>query len=151
MNLFTDVQKSGLAQNIDNIHDTFATNLTYYLERDILTVSSDSNFNYIYQNEQAGVTVTSQMHSGAFSARIHFFNPSDNRQGYQNFPVNKLNIDNTKTYLRIRTKLDNLSLVQGIKYLKLDGLTYELESAPKPHSLFPNTTKYVDIVFSSVK
>lgn len=152
MSLLTNSEKVEFGKVLDDLAEVFSENVTYYQERDILTLSTtDTNYNYIYQTDQNNVTQTTQIHSGIFSARINYFNPSDNRQGYQNFPMNNLNIDNTKTYVRIRTKLANLGLLQGIKLLTLDGLKYEIQSAPKPHSLFPTTTKYVDVIFSSVK
>lgn len=151
MKLISESEKIELAQYLNDVYDTFKTDVLYFVERDILTISTDTNFNYVYGTEQNGVTTTTQVHSGIFDATIKYLNAADSRQSYKNFPVENLNIDNTKTYIRIRTKLANLSLVQGIKQLKLDGLVYQLVSAPKPHSLFPTTTKYVDLIFESVK
>ena len=146
MKYFTDTEKADFGTVLDDLHETFAQNVVFYRERNILTISSDTNFNYVYQDSQAGVTSTTQVHSGLLDARISYLSP-----GKQDFPLPDFNIDNSKTYVRIRTKLSNLSVLDEIKELHLDGLKYEVASAPKPHSLFPNTTKYVDVIFSSIK
>lgn len=149
MDLFSEAEKAQFSSYIDDIHDTFKMTILYFKEQDVLTLSSNQNFNYVYDENQSGVTKTTQIHSGTFDARVQYFDPVKIRMSQQ-YPVGNLPVIMDKTYARIKLKKDDYDAIfNGIVKIKMDGLTFEILNVPQMHGLFDNN--YVSVLVSSVK
>ena len=90
MKIFTEEEKIHLAKPLNDLHDSFKRPVVWYKENDILTISTDANFNFAYGTDQANVTKTVTLSSGSFDARIQYLNLNDSYK--KNYPVDKVTV-----------------------------------------------------------
>src|SRR5215217_4519980 len=68
--IFTDQEKSELANLLHTVHDTFAREITVYQEGEKVLLSTDPNFNPLYRRNTTNVQVTPK--KTVINARIQY-------------------------------------------------------------------------------
>ena len=148
MKLISDLEKTEYSKVLDDLHDTFKRGVTYYLERDILTLSTDPNYNYIYGETQAGVTSTTQIASGTFNARVQYLNFADFRSNLSH-PINEMPVASDNTFARVKVDAEGKILLEEAKEIHIDGMKFERASPVRPHGLF--SPQYYSFLLKSLK
>ena len=73
--LISESQKNTIKDIIDDIHETFARNITVYQEGEKILIASSSEFNGIYgKTSNGGSTVKNSIISHTINARIKYIN-----------------------------------------------------------------------------
>ena len=141
--LFSDSDKSEIASNLLHLHDTFGRDIVVYKEAQKVIVSTDPNYNHLYNS--AGSSTTSVKNvpvRKVFKARIRY---SSDRSlefyGEANSQV-KVNRSDSGNDVRIKLKAEDYNYIKGAKRLELDGRMFHVDSDGRAHGLFDTVQFY---------
>lgn len=141
--LLTDEQKSQAESLLNDLHDTYKKKIFYFKEREVLTLSASSNFNYIYGEDGNDVNKTTEIVSGYFMGRILWLDPIAKK--YPNFTYQNENIPMliNKNIARLKVDVQGYEIIKNSKQIKLpDDRIYKVQSSPKPIGAFDNLNYY---------
>jgi len=138
--LLNNAEKADFQKAFDSLHDTFARDIYIFKEAKKVVISTNSNFNPIYnQNSSSTQTVTNQVQSGTFKARIKYdtnmaedFMVSDNVDA-------QLKVKMAQGMVRVKLEKTGYEYIKDAKRIELDGRRFSIESDPRPHGLFAPT------------
>ena len=138
--LLTSAQKAALQKSFDAVHDTFARDIYIFKEAKNVTISTTPNYNPIYgENTKLEKTVTRQVQSGVFQARILY--NTDSNEPYVTAPQidSQLKIKVPDGSVRIKVNKEGYEYIKKAKRVDFDGRRFSIESDVRPHGLFePN-------------
>ena len=125
----TDKQKAGYAKPFQKLHDTFARPVTVWKTPERVVISSDSNYNFLY-NDQESIEVTYIPISGTFDCRIQWQDPTKS----MGWP--EIKEDVRANVCRIKAKKDFVDFVGGAEKIEIDGRAVQSMGTNRPHGLF---------------
>lgn len=134
--LISDSQKNTIKSIIDDIHETFARNITIFEEGKKVLISASSEYNGIYGKTGGGtnsVTTTSVSHT--IKARIKYIdakeaNLADGSIGSQ------LDIELVDGSVRITVDAAGFNILKEAKRCEFEGGKYEIVSKGNPTGIF---------------
>lgn len=144
--LLSDLEKEALEQVIDNVHDTFKRKIIAYKEAKIIIMSTDPNFNSIYQ--QSTQQVAKEVIKREFEARIYYYRKSQERRAINATPEDHLAIQMSEGEVRLKVKKEDYDFIKDVERIEFDGQLFRLASEPRPHSLF--STRYFSLTLKRV-
>ena len=146
--LLTDAEKTTCNNAMDDLHDTFARDVTIYQDA-VVTVSSPSqSYNTIYGNAGATTPITYTPQSSTVSARLlygknytddYFANSQSNSQ---------LKIFLPEGEVRMIFKADDYATVSEAKRIEFDSQKFAIDSDFRAHGVFG--VKFYTIYLKSV-
>lgn len=127
--LYTDAEKAEVAANLLHLHDTFGRDIIVFKEAQKVIVSTDPNYNYLYNSGGSTTTsVTNQPVKKIFKARIRYDVGNKNLMS---------NIGSSETsQVRIKLKKEDYTYISDAKRIELDGRMFHVDSDPRAHGLF---------------
>ena len=136
-NLIPEPQRTLLKSVIDDIHDTFARDIIVYKEAKRVIISTDSNYNYLYNNVSGefGTSVQNQPQSQTFKARILY----EDKQREKNFDGevdSQINVQRPIGQVRIKINEEGYLYIKDVKRVELDGRKFIVDGDERPHGLF---------------
>tara|TARA_R110002110_G_scaffold344448_3_gene554452 strand:+ start:103 stop:561 length:459 start_codon:yes stop_codon:yes gene_type:complete len=138
--LLTLADKASLQSAFNDLHDTFARDIYIFKEAKKITISTSPTFNPIYgQSSSLPQTVTNQVQSGTFKARITY--DTDRTEPYISSPEidSQLKLRVPDGTVRIKIDKNGYEYVKTAKRLDFDGRRFTVESDVRPHGLFEPT------------
>jgi len=139
-NLLTHAQKAALQSAFNDIHDTFARDIFIYKEAQVTILSTNPNYNPIYQqNSNQSQTVSRKVIKSSFKARITY--DTDRSQSVLTSPEidSQLKLKMPDGYVRIKVANDGYEYLKDAKRVEFDGRKFTIESDVRPHGLFEPT------------
>jgi hypothetical protein len=127
--LVSNDEKLAWANEFNNIHDTFARAVTAWKTPERVVVSSDPNYNFLY-NDQESIEVTYIPISGIFDCRIQWQDPS--KMG--GWP--EIREEVRGNICRIKAKKDFVDFISGAEKIEIDGRPVQAVGTSRPHGLF---------------
>jgi hypothetical protein len=127
--LVSNAEKLSWANEFNNIHDTFARPVTVWKTPERVVVSSDPNYNFLY-NEQESIEVTYIPVSGKFDCRIQWQDPS--KMG--GWP--EIREEVRGNICRIKAKKDFVDFISDAEKIEIDGRPVQALGTNRPHGLF---------------
>ena len=140
MDLFTATEKAEIASLQDDVFDTFKEKIVIFqtpLETYVAT--TNTNFNFAFEDQQPLNNVTYTIVSGQFDATIEYVDQQDNQQ------LNKIDnsrITTTDGYVRICVSGDANNYLKDAKNITFDGDSFVIVSDKRPRGIF--VRKYFD-------
>jgi hypothetical protein len=127
--LYTDAEKAEVAANLLHLHDTFGRDIVVYKEAQKVIISTDPNYNYLYNSGGSTTTsVTNQPVKKIFKVRIRYDVDNKNLMS---------NIGSSETsQVRIKLKKEDYTYISDAKRIELDGRMFHVDSDPRAHGLF---------------
>jgi hypothetical protein len=125
----SDAEKLSLANEFNNLHDTFARPVMAWKTPERIVVSSDPNYNFLY-NEQESIEITYIPVSGKFDCRIQWQDPS--KMG--GFP--EIREEVRGNICRIKAKKDFVDFISDAERIEIDGRPVQALGTNRPHGLF---------------
>jgi hypothetical protein len=125
----SDTEKLSWGNEFNNLHDTFARPVTAWKTPERIIVSSDPNYNFLY-NEQESIEVTYIPVSGTFDCRIQWQDPSK-MGGWPEIREEVLG-----NICRIKAKKDFVDFISDAERIEIDGRTVQALGTNRPHGLF---------------
>ena len=127
--LVSDAEKSAWANEFNNLHDTFARSVTVWKTPERVVVSSDPNYNFLY-NEQESIEVEYIPVSGKFDCRIQWQDPSK----MMGWP--EIREEVRGNICRIKAKKDFVDFISDAEKIEIDGRPVQSLGTNRPHGLF---------------
>lgn len=138
--LFTDEEKAELSAPFDDIHATWARDITIWKTSTQVVISTDPNYNFFQPNPQEN-SIQEVPVSGVFSARIKYPQNQDfvlPKSLQSNKSEDQLNFNFQDGRVRIKLDPTGSAFIQGAKKVTFDGTIFEITSDKRPHGLFYN-------------
>jgi len=144
-------ERAKMAANLLNLHDTFGRDIVVYKEAQKVIVSTDPNYNYLYQNSGAKTTSVQNIPvKKVFKARIRYdMDRSLEYFGETDTQVKVNRVDPNST-VRIKLKIEDYDYIKEAKRVELDGRMFHVESDPRPHGLF-DTIQFVTLYLRPIE
>jgi hypothetical protein len=127
--LVSNDEKLAWANEFNNIHDTFARAVTAWKTPERVVVSSDPNYNFLY-NDQESIEVTYIPISGIFDCRIQWQDPSK----MMGWP--EIREEVRGNICRIKAKKDFVDFISDAEKIEIDGRPVQAVGTSRPHGLF---------------
>jgi len=134
--LISDSQKNTIKAIIDDIHETFARNITVYEEGEKVLIAASSQFNGIYGKTSGGSTsVQKTVVSHTIKARIKYINAREqNLSGGE--IESQLGIELVDGSVRITVDADGFEILKEAKRCEFEGRKYTIDSKGNPTGIF---------------
>jgi len=121
------------------MHDTFARSIFAYKESQKLILSTDPNFNYLYNNVKGVSQILRKSQFKAIKARIQYMD-RDNTTMYDNEADAQIKAQGPVGEVRIKVDEEGNEYFKDAKRVEIDGRMFFKVSDVKKHGLF--TPKY---------
>lgn len=134
--LISDSQKSTIKAIIDDIHETFARDISVFEDGRKILISASSEYNGIYGRTGGGTsstTVSSVKHT--VKARIKYINAREQNLADGNIN-SQLNIDFIEGSVRITVDAAGFAILKEAKRCEFEGRKYTIESKGNPTGIF---------------
>tara|TARA_R110001632_G_scaffold35298_3_gene89142 strand:- start:10983 stop:11441 length:459 start_codon:yes stop_codon:yes gene_type:complete len=134
--LISESQKNTIKAIIDDIHETFARNITVYEEGEKVLIAASSKFNGIYGVSSSGLETTKNTTvKHTVNARIKYINANQkNLAGVDS--DSQLGILIMDGSVRITVDLAGFSLLKEAKRCEFEGRKYTIDSKGNPTGIF---------------
>tara|TARA_R110000772_G_scaffold249040_1_gene363209 strand:+ start:277 stop:735 length:459 start_codon:yes stop_codon:yes gene_type:complete len=134
--LISDSQKSTIKAIIDDIHETFARNITVYEEGKKILISASSEYNGIYGKTSSGTASTSKTSvAHTIKARIKYINAREQNLSDGNIS-SQLGIETIDGSVRITVDQSGFVILKEAKRCEFEGRKYTIESKGNPTGIF---------------
>lgn len=134
--LISDSQKNTIKAIIDDIHETFARDISVFEEGRKILISASSEYNGIYGRTGGGTsstTVSSVKHT--IKARIKYIDAREQNLADGNIN-SQLNIDFIEGSVRITVDAAGFVILKEAKRCEFEGRKYTIESKGNPTGIF---------------
>ncbi|MBL69575.1 MAG: hypothetical protein CMO74_14235 [Verrucomicrobiales bacterium] len=133
----SDAAKSIIASQFNNLHDTFSRDIVVYKEAQKVVISTDPNYNYIYnQTSESTSSVTNVPQKQVFKARIRYDDNRDTEYFGEFGTSTKISRVDSGSRVRIKLKKVDYDYIRDAKRIEFDGRMFLVDSDPRPHGLF---------------
>lgn len=134
--LISDSQKNTIKAIIDDIHETFARNITVYEEGEKILIATSSQFNGIYGRTSSGSKTTKNVVvSHTLNARIKYINAKEISVSDAEIK-SQLGIDLIDGSVRITVDLAGFNIMKKAKRCEFEGRKYTINSKGNPTGMF---------------
>jgi len=134
--LISDSDKERFQAVFDDIHDTFARDIKFIKDAKRVILSTDPNYNYLYNNTKGKVASTKyQIIEKIFKARILYIG----RQNEDTFDAEagaQIKVDKHVGEVRIKVDVEGYTYLKETKRCEFDGRKFSVISDEMPHGLF---------------
>jgi hypothetical protein len=135
--------RADIAANLLNLHDTFGRDIIVYKEAQKVIISTDPNYNYLYNTAGAQTnSVENVPVKKVFKARIRY----DTDRSLEYFGDTdaqvKVSKPDANSMVRIKLKIEDYQYIKDAKRIELDGRMFHVESDPRAHGLFDEVQFY---------
>jgi head-tail adaptor len=133
--LISNIQKEQIKAIIDDIHETFARNITVFEEGEKVLISASSEYNAIYGRARTGSTTQKVSVSHTIKARIKYINSEETilADGAMNSQSDIELIDGS---VRITVDADGFAILKEAKRAEFEGRRYKIVSKGNPTGIF---------------
>ena len=128
-------QKKAFEGIMQNMHDTFARSIFAYKESQKLILSTDPNFNYLYNNVKGVSQILRKSQFKAIKARIQYMD-RDNTTMYDNEADAQIKAQGPVGEVRIKVDEEGNEYFKDAKRVEIDGRMFFKVSDVKKHGLF---------------
>ena len=134
--LISDTQKIAIQSIIDDIHETFARNITVFEEGRKILIAASPEYNGVYGRVGAtSSSTTKTVVSHTLKARIKYINTRE--QNLADGSINsQIDIDLIDGSVRITVDNSGFEILKEAKRCEFDGRKYTINSKGNPTGLF---------------
>jgi hypothetical protein len=132
----SDQAKLMLAEQFNNLHDTFSRDIVVYKEAKKVVISSDPNYNYIYNETGGTASVQNVPQKQVFKARVLYDDNRDMEYFGELGTSNKIRRVDSASRVRIKLKKADHDYIKSAKRVEFDGRMFFIDSDARAHGLF---------------
>jgi len=129
----TAAQKASYEAVMQDMHDTFARTIYAYKEAQKVIVSTDPNFNYLYNNVKGVSQIVRKTQFEALSARILYVDK--NMEEMYNVD-SQIKVERDIGEVRIKLNAEGYAYFKDAKRVEIDGRLFFKVTNVKKHGLF---------------
>ena len=136
--LISDSEKTALNAVIDDIHETFAREITVFKEASKVVIITDPNFNPLYNTAGQTTSYVNTPISRTFKARIKYEDDINRRYWSEAGLNSQIKLEAIVGSVRLKINADDYEFIKDARRFDVDGKRYVLNSTFRPHGLFDN-------------
>ena len=136
--LISTSERAALNSVIDDIHETFARNITVYKEASKGVIITDPNFNPLYDTGEGATSYVNTPVYKTFKARIQYEDDIGKRYWSDANMQSQIKVDAIVGTVRLKISAEDYDYIKDAKRFDVDGKRYVLNSSFRPHGLFDN-------------
>jgi len=136
--LISDSEKTALNAVIDDIHETFAREITVFKEASKVVIITDPNFNPLYNTAGQTTSYVNTPISRTFKARIKYEDDIGKRYWSEGGLNSQIKLEVIVGSVRLKINADDYEFIKDARRFDVDGKRYVLNSTFRPHGLFDN-------------
>jgi len=134
--LISDSDKERFQSVFNDLHDTFARDIKFIKDAKRVVLSTDPNYNYLYNNTKGQVTsISYKVTEATFKARILYMG-RQNEDIFDGEADAQIKVDRHIGEVRIKVDAEGYSYLKDTKRCELDGRKFSIVSDEMPHGLF---------------
>ncbi len=132
---FNSEEKEALESVMQNMHDTFARSIFAYKESKKIIISTDPNFNYLYNNVKGVKQVLNRTQFKAIKARIMYMD-KQSEVSYDADVGAQIKVSHDIGEVRIKLDAEGYDYLKDAKRIEIDGRLMFKVTDVKKHGLF---------------
>lgn len=132
---FNAQEKEALESVMQNMHDTFARSIFAYKESQKVIISTDPNFNYLYNNVKGVKQVLNKTRFKAIQARIMYMD-KQSEVSYDADVGAQIKVSHDIGEVRIKLDAEGHEYFKDAKRVEIDGRLMFKVTDVKKHGLF---------------
>ena len=136
--LISDSEKQQLNAVIDDIHETFAREITVFKEASQIVIITDPNFNPLYNTAGQTTSIVNTPVSGTFKARIKYEDDIGKKYWSEGGLDSQIKLEVVVGTVRLKIDAAAYDFIKDGRRFDVDGKRYVLNSTFRPHGLFDN-------------
>ena len=136
--LVSDSEKAALEAVIDDIHETFAREITVFKEASHVVIITDPSFNPLYQTAGQTTSIINTPVYRTFKARIKYEDDIGKRYWSEAGLNSQIKLEAVVGSVRLKISAEDYEFIKDGKRFDVDGKRYVLNSTFRPHGLFDN-------------
>jgi hypothetical protein len=134
--LISDSEKERFQAVFEDLHDTFARDIKFIKDAKRVILSTDPNYNYLYNNVRGSVaSVKYKITEKTFKARILYIG-RQNEDIFDGEAGAQIKVDKHVGEVRIKVDAEGYSYLKDTKRCEFDGRKFSIISDEMPHGLF---------------
>jgi len=136
--LISNSEKTALNAVIDDIHETFAREITVFKEASKVVIITDPNFNPLYNTAGQTTSYVNTPISRTFKARIKYEDDIGKRYWSEGGLNSQIKLEVIVGSVRLKINAEDYEFIKDARRFDVDGKRYVLNSTFRPHGLFDN-------------
>tara|TARA_R100000808_G_scaffold4839_1_gene15262 strand:+ start:19314 stop:19760 length:447 start_codon:yes stop_codon:yes gene_type:complete len=124
--LLTDAQKTAIANVFDDMHDTFARDITVYQKKNKIFVATNDTYNALYKRIKDAKTTRTEVTSTTVKARILYVDKQIERD--MGGLKAQINVPLSEGIVRIKIEKSGYDLFKKAQEVEIDGARYNIIS-----------------------
>jgi|TARA_S200002703_G_scaffold158998_1_gene170927 hypothetical protein len=141
--LISTSERAALNSVMDDIHETFAREITVYKEASKVVIITDPNFNPLYDTGEKTTSYVNTPVYKTFKVRIQYEDDIAKRYWSDAGMQSQIKLEAIVGTVRLKILSSDYDYIKDAKRFDVDGKRYVLNSSFRPHGLFDN--KYYTI------
>ena len=137
-NLISASERTALNAVIDDVHETFAREITVFKEASQIVIITDPNFNPLYNTSVQTTSYVNTPVYKTFKARIYYNDDIGKKYWSESGLASQIKLEAVVGSVRIKMRADDYNYIKDARRFDLDGKRFVLNSSFRPHGLFDN-------------
>jgi len=137
-NLISASERTALNAVIDDVHETFAREITVFKEASQIVIITDPSFNPLYNTAGQTTSYVNTPVYKTFKARILYQDDFKKQYWSEGQLNNQIKLEAVVGSVRIKIRAEDYDYIKDGRRFDVDGKRYVLNSTFRPHGLFDN-------------
>ena len=137
-NLISASQRVALNATMEDIHETFAREITVFKEASQIVIITDPSFNPLYNTAGQTTSYVNTPVYKTFKVRIQYNDDIGKKYWSESGLASQIKLEAVVGSVRIKIKAEDYEYIKDGRRFDVDGKRFVLNSTFKPHGLFDN-------------
>ena len=137
-NLISASQRVALNATMEDIHETFAREITVFKEAYQIVIITDPSFNPLYNTAGQTTSYVNTPVYKTFKVRIQYNDDIGKKYWSESGLASQIKLEAVVGSVRIKIKSEDYEYIKDGRRFDLDGKRFVLNSTFRPHGLFDN-------------
>lgn len=137
-NLISASERVALNATMEDIHETFAREITVFKEASQIVIITDPNFNPLYNTAGQTTSYVNTPVYKTFKVRIQYNDDIGKKYWSESGLASQIKLEAVVGSVRIKIKAEDYEYIKDGRRFDVDGKRFVLNSTFKPHGLFDN-------------
>ena len=137
-NLISASERTALNAVIDDVHETFAREITVFKEASQIVIITDPNFNPLYNTAGQTTSYVNTPVYKTFKVRIFYNDDVSKKYWSESGLASQIKLEVVVGSVRIKMRAEDYDYIKDARRFDLDGKRFVLNSSFRPHGLFDN-------------
>ena len=137
-NLISASQRVALNAVMEDIHETFAREITVFKEASQIVIITDPSFNPLYNTAGQTTSYVNTPVYKTFKVRIQYNDDIGKKYWSESGLASQIKLEAVVGSVRIKIKSEDYEYIKDGRRFDVDGKRFVLNSTFKPHGLFDN-------------